>query len=305
MENNTSFSTPIVLIIFNRPSTTARVFEAIRKIKPTKLYIAADGARKNKEGEEVLCEATRKVTEVIDWPCEVHRKYSENNLGCKRGPSSAINWFFEHEEEGIILEDDCLPSQSFFTFASMMLERYRNTQEIMHISGSNFQGGIQRGDASYYFSRIPISWGWATWRRAWKNFDIDMIDLEQYSTSKKLHQLFRDRRIVAFFVNLFRHIQRKNIDAWDAQWVYSFLKAEGIAITPNVNLIENIGFNDEATHTKTASLCTQQKAGDMLEITHPRSIVIDEEADVFLFEALFYQSFFQKVITKIKAFIRQ
>ncbi len=303
-EKITAFYTPVLFIIFNRPDTTRQVFEAIRKIKPIKLYIAADGPRLNKYGEVELCEETRKITENIDWSCEVFRKYSDKNLGCKIAPSSAIDWLFKNEEEGIILEDDCLPSSSFFVFTSEMLDRYRNNREIMHISGTNFQFGKIIGDASYYFSRIPQSWGWATWRRAWKTFDVNMTDLEEYSSSKDMYTLFKNKKVVTFFINLFRHIKYKNIDAWDAQWVYSFLKNKGIAITPNINLVENIGFGDSATHTKDTSSLFKQKHYDMSTILHPLEIKINEEADEFVFFKLFYRSFFDKVRDRIKLYLK-
>ena len=150
---------PILFIIFNRPDTTARVFEAIREAQPAKLFIAADGPRKNRPGETELCKQTRLITENVDWPCEVYRKYQTSNLGCKRGPIVAIDWLFEHEKNGIILEDDCLPNPSFFAFCAELLEHYADDERIMHISGNNFQFGCARGSASYYFSKYTLSWG--------------------------------------------------------------------------------------------------------------------------------------------------
>ena len=161
---------PVLLIIFNRPDTTARVFEAIRAARPTELYIAADAPRENRSEDKRLCEEAKKITEKIDWPCEVHRLYQEKNLGCKRGPIASITWFFENVEAGIILEDDCVPHPSFFAFCSELLEKYADDKRIMHVSGNNFQFGKMRGDASYFFSEYTLSWGWATWRRAWQRF---------------------------------------------------------------------------------------------------------------------------------------
>jgi hypothetical protein len=167
-------NTPVLFLIFNRPNTTEQVFEAIAKAKPRCLFVAADGPRTDKEGEAEKCQAVRDIIKRVDWDCEVKTLFREQNLGCKEAVSSAITWFFEQVEEGIILEDDCLPSDSFFSFCAELLEKYRDDKRIMMISGDNFQDGIQRGDASYYFSSVPWIWGWATWRRAWRLYDREM-----------------------------------------------------------------------------------------------------------------------------------
>ena len=161
------FETPILFITFNRPDTTKRVFEAIKKIKPKKLFISADGPRENKVGEKQKCLTVRSIFDNIDWDCEVKTLFQEKNLGCKIAATTAVTWFFQSVEEGIIIEDDCLPNKSFFLFCQKMLATYRKHEAIMHISGTNFQFGNKRGEASYYFSRCIHMWGWATWRRAW------------------------------------------------------------------------------------------------------------------------------------------
>jgi hypothetical protein len=161
-------------MIFRRPDFTSRVFEQIRNVRPARLYIAADGPRSGREGEQQLCIETRAIIEQIDWDCELKTLFREKNLGCKMAISSAIDWFFEQEEEGIILEDDCLPNQSFFRFCDTMLEKYRNDDRIRHISGCNLQHGKKWGTASYYFSNLTHAWGWANWRRVWKDYDRDL-----------------------------------------------------------------------------------------------------------------------------------
>ena len=159
--------TPAVLfIIFNRPETTQRVFDAIRLAKPTRLYIAADGPRENKTGEKELCEQARKIAQNVDWDCEVKTLFQKENLGCGKAVSHAISWFFENEDMGIILEDDCLPHQSFFKYCEELLEKYKNNDRIGIISGNNFQKKRKIGSFSYYFSDIVNIWGWATWARS-------------------------------------------------------------------------------------------------------------------------------------------
>lgn len=166
---------PVLFLIFNRPDTTRKVFAEIRRAKPARLYIAADGPRKERTTDIALCEQTRDIINEIDWPCQSYTLYRKENLGCKLAVSSAINWFFEREESGIILEDDCLPHPTFFKFCEIMLERYKDDTRVMHIGGSNFQEGMIRGDGDYYYSKWTPVWGWASWRRAWKNYDVNMV----------------------------------------------------------------------------------------------------------------------------------
>src|SRR5258707_6457605 len=194
--------TAVLLIIFNRPETTKLVFEAIRKAKPARLYIAADGPREDVASDIESCIAARKAVENIDGDCKVESRFSNQILNCGVAPSSAFTWFFQHEEEGIILEDDCLPSQSFFWFCQELLERYRHDSRVMHIGGNNFLNGWQKdSDYSYYFSRSGFIWGWATWRRAWEKFDFE---IRKYEEAKR-NGFFR-----YYFMNSFEKLYRLN-----------------------------------------------------------------------------------------------
>lgn len=295
------FCVPILFVIFNRPDVTARVFEAIRKIKPEQLFIAADGPRLNKEGEGKLCEETRKITENIDWTCEVYRKYSDQNLGCKKGVSSAISWFFENVEEGIILEDDCLPDQSFFTFCQELLEKYKNTNQIKMISGDNFQFEKKYGDASYYFSNFPHIWGWATWRRAWNEYDLEMRTYPDFKRENRIAQIFKDKRIQKYWINLFDNLYNNKVDTWDGQWVYSIYNNNGIVILPNVNLVSNIGFGVDATHTKKSDDILGNIPSETIQtIIHPVSIMVNEEADAN-YSSLLVKTVFVRILRKLQS----
>lgn len=296
------YQTPILFIVFNRPDTSKRVFEAIRKIKPAKLYIAADGPRSHKEGEAELCEATRKVTENIDWPCEVKRKYSNQNLGCKRGVSSAINWYFDNVELGIILEDDCLPDPSFFTFCQELLEKYKNVDHVKMISGDNFQFGKKYGDASYYFSNFPHIWGWATWRRVWNEYDIEMKNYPEFKKNNKISQIFKDKKIQKYWLNLFDKLYENKIDTWDGQLVYSIYDNNGLSILPNVNLITNIGFGGNATHTKTDSIFSEIPTDTIETIIHPKEITVNEEADA-KYRALIIKNIFARILRRLRSIL--
>lgn len=239
-----SLVTPVIFLIFRRPDLTAQVFKQIRLARPQKLFIVADGPRDEKEA--LLCQQARAVTEQIDWDCEVFRNYSDVNLGCRERVSSGITWAFEHAEEAIILEDDCLPHPSFFSFCQLLLEEYRDNNLVMHIAGTNFlpQPFLR---ASYLFSRLVPIWGWATWRRAWQHFDIEMQLWPEYRLSRDIGYFGTQAENVK---KIFQSIYLKEIDAWDGQWAFSCLVRKALTIIPKVNLVKNIGFREDATHTK-------------------------------------------------------
>ena len=280
------FNKPILFLIFNRPDTTKIVFDAIRKIQPTKLYVAADGYRENKKGEKEACELTRSIIETVDWKCEVKKLYRDKNFGCKKAISSAVDWFFENEEEGIILEDDCLPDLSFFNFCEQMLEYYRNVDRIMHIAGINFQFGRKRGAGSYYFSRNSHVWGWASWRRAWKYYDVTMRSFPEFKKRKKIHQIVNWWPERSFILNKLEKTYRGEIDTWDYQWNFAMWEQNGLAIIPNQNLISNIGFDKKATHTTDNSKFSKMGTSSIDEIIHPSIIEVNVEADDFSFRAV-------------------
>ncbi len=262
--------TPVLLVIFNRPETTQLVFEAIRKAKPSRLYLAADGPRKNVKNDIKNCAEARKIVEQVDWECKVETLFRDENLNCGVGPSSAFTWFFEHEEEGIILEDDCLPSQSFFWFCQELLEHYRYDTRVMHIGGNNFLKGWQKDDEySYYFSRSGYVWGWATWRRAWKKFDFK---IRQYEKAKQ-NGFFRH-----YFMNSIEKMYRLrkfnktiagngNVDWWDYQWDFARYTNSGLSIVPNTNLVKNLGFGEIATHTTNGN--SKNASMEALDIEFP------------------------------------
>lgn len=274
--------TPLLFLIFNRPELTFRVFEEIRNAKPQQLFIAADGPREGKEGEAEKCEQARSIVNKIDWNCEVKTLFRNKNLGCRDAVSSAITWFFSHVEEGIILEDDCLPDKSFFLFCSALLEKYRNNENIMHISGANFQKGKKRGTASYYFSVMPLIWGWASWRRAWKHYSVDMKGLENYIQDPRFINIFKKKYFADFYCKKLIQTQNGNINTWDYQWAFAVWKNKGICITPNENLVTNIGFGTDATHTLgMQNDFAALPMGKIENLIHPQKINIDYKADEY------------------------
>ena len=246
---NWELRTPVVLIIYNRPGTTGRVFEAIRSAHPPMLFVIGDGPRAGRVGDVEMCKAARAVVEEVDWPCEVLKNYTETNLGCKRRVSSGLDWVFKTVEEAIILEDDCLPHPTFFRFCEELLEKYRYDERVMLISGVNFQFGLKRGDASYYFSRYVHIWGWASWRRAWQYYDVDMKLWTSARDRTAYLRVFEHRDERRFWANVWDGVCAGGIDTWDFQWVFACMARNGLSILPQVNLVSNIGFGVDGTHT--------------------------------------------------------
>jgi len=280
-----SLSTPVAFIIFKRPDTTKKVFEAIRQAKPKKLLVIADGARPDKPGEAEKCAETRAIIDRVDWDCEVLKNYSDINLGCKKRVSSGLDWVFSEVEEAIILEDDCLPSPSFFSFCNTLLERYRDDKRITMIGGSNLQLGQSRTEYSYYFSRYMHIWGWATWRRAWQHYDVAMGTWSEYKKLDLIKSTCEDPYEQKFWTNIFEQGFNGAIDTWDYQWVYTCWAQGSLSVIPNVNLISNIGFGADATHTLSSETpWANLPTSDLEDIKHPPFIVRNREADDYTFE---------------------
>ncbi|MBA4056199.1 MAG: nucleotide-diphospho-sugar transferase [Marivirga sp.] len=278
-----SLSTPVLFIIFNRPETTQLVFEAIRKVRPPRLYVAADGPRPNVTTDKARCEQARKIVDQIDWPCELKTLFRENNLNCGKGPASAMTWFFEHETEGIILEDDCLPSETFFWFCQELLERYRDDNRVMHIGGNNFLDDWKSNNHSYYFSRNGFIWGWATWRRAWNLFDYDIKLYEKVKAYGYFDNFFLNRFEKLYRLGKFDKTaaRRGQVDWWDYQWEFCRYINSGLSIVPQKNMVKNLGFGADATHTTNEkSRSASMEAFELqFPLNHPPYIVRDIETD--------------------------
>ncbi|HEY9206276.1 MAG TPA: hypothetical protein VIO58_10190 [Candidatus Methanoperedens sp.] len=283
---NKPLATPVLFLIFNRPETTQRVFEEIRKVKPAKLFVSADGPRENKIGEAEKCRAARDIIRQVDWECEIHKNFHENNLGLKLAMSSAIDWFFDNVEEGIILEDDCLPNQSFFWFCQELLEKYRDDERIMAISGDNFQSENKRGQASYYFSKVVGVWGWASWKRAWSHFDLDLKSFPEFKAQHQIKNVFEDELSRTFWMTKIQEVYDGG-DSWAFPWIYSILSQNGLCITPNVNLVSNIGHGSTAVHSvDTNSIFANIGTAKINEIKHPEFILPNKDADKFYSKVL-------------------
>ena len=277
---NSICKTPVLFTIFNRPDVTRQVFTEIKKARPTQLFIAADGPRKDRENDIRLCAETRSITNDIDWECEVHLLFRDENLGCMRGMVSALDWFFEHVEEGIILEDDCVPSPDFFIYCTILLERYRNDIDIFLIGGTNLYRDKPPIETSYFFTHYYPLWGWAGWRRSWKHYDIDMTYFDRDNVNKIIWNLYHNKKISKLYNDIWDLYSIHNLDSWDMQLVYQFMIREGKSIMPQLNLVSNIGIVGTHTDKKYSLQFLPTYTFPRNNIIHPQNSNVDILLDI-------------------------
>lgn len=294
------------MIIFNRPDSTQQVFSEIAKAKPSKLLIVGDGPRLKRPDEAGKVAAARAIVGRVDWNCEVLTNFSEINLGCKRRVSSGIDWIFQQVNEAIILEDDCLPNITFFRFCQEMLERYRDDYRIGMVSGDNFQFGRRYSDASYYFSKYFHIWGWATWRDRWTDsYDVTMRHWPQFRDEGRLVHAVGNLQESAYWQKIFNRTYGGEIDTWDYQWVFANWRKDRMCILPAVNLVTNIGFNNDATHTRGVSdLANVQTAELNFPLIHPLGISWNREADQYSDRRCFRTPLIKRVHNKLRSLLR-
>ena len=307
---NIKLFTPVVFIIYNRPDKTEIVFNAIRKAQPETLYIIADGPKKNNTGDNEKCSAVKRICNSIDWNCKVFTNYADQNMGCKKRVSSGLDWVFEQVNEAIILEDDCLPHPTFYQYCQELLVYYRNNENVMMISGDNFQNGIKRGNASYYFSRVPHIWGWATWKRAWKLYDVSMKSFPYVNKAEFIKKSFKSKKMGTYWYQHLEQFYYSNVDTWDHQWTYTVLSNNGFCINPNTNLISNIGFGVDALHTKDLNSKNANMSIDGIDLPliHPSLNKFCDSADYFTFRnehrPFFHIRIFKKITKLLKKIIK-
>ena len=306
----TSFMVPVALFNFNRPHLTRKVFEIVRQIKPSHLLLVSDGPRANNSEDVHLCAEVRAIFEEINWECEVFRNFSGTNLGCDKRISSGLDWVFETVEEAIILEDDCLPSLSFFRFCEELLKRYRDDKRIGIISGNNFVApDAEQGDCSYYFSAYALTWGWATWRRVWQQVDMSMSWWKQKVDKKMLRTLYPNTEERKYWCQLYEAIRKGEHDnAWDYQLMLSLIRYSELCVVPRVNLISNIGYGDGGTHCfdESSPLANQPRGGIEFPLSHPLDISRNVKFDHDIFKARFginkLQTLYQRFVAKVRLF---
>jgi hypothetical protein len=273
--------TPVVMIVFNRPELARRVFERVRAARPPRLLVVCDGPRQNRPADAARVAAVRKIFDhEVDWPCEVVRDYASQNIGCMDRIHSGLNHAFELFEEAVILEDDCLPDPSFFPYCDELLARYRNDKRVMNIAGTNFITNHYQPGSSYWFSRHPWTWGWASWRRAWQHNDFHLASWD--ARQAELRASFASRWERQYWLSTFDHARQdlRSADCWDFQWNFSCRTHGGVSIVPRYNLIENLGFGTDSTHTATDMSRLAVKTHPLtFPLTHPERVTVNRYAD--------------------------
>jgi len=286
---NTYTCSPVLILAFNRPHTTRRVLESLRPARPGRIFFAVDGPRPERADEAQRVAQVRELARLIDWECEVRTLFRDRNLGCKLAVSQAITWFFTQVEAGIILEDDCIPHSSFFSYAADLLGRYLDEPGIMMVSGDNFQRGRRVTQYSYYYSRYAHIWGWATWRRAWRHYDHEMRKWPELRDGGWLQELLGDRRAARYWSGIFEETYRNRNTSWAYRWQFCVWARNGLTVLPSVNLVSNIGFGEFATHTRQAQnpLAALPVEAMALPLGHPPLLMRDERADAFTQSSIF------------------
>ncbi len=297
MRTVSSFETPILLLVFNRLDTTRRVFEVIRKVKPTRLFVSGDGPRHGNLLDPEKVNAVREfIADSIDWPCTVSTLYRLENLGCKEAVSSGIDWFFSEVDNGIILEDDCLPHEDFFEYCEIMLQRFKSDYRIWHIGGVCCLGKDDfLEESSYYYSNYMHIWGWATWSDRWKYYTKEIPYLDDFKNLKLIEGLSSSCLVRQQWLHSFNSVELNKVNTWDFQWYYCVWSNGGLAVLPKVNLVSNIGFGQDSTHTSESNhLLSNMRvvSMDFNQLIEPKFFRVIEEYDRKNERILFNSSLF-------------
>ncbi len=299
--------TAVLFIVFNRPDTTAQVFEAIRAAKPPRLYVAADGPRDGRVGEAGQVAEVREIATRVDWPCEIKTLFQKRNLGCKYAVSGAINWFFHNEDAGIILEDDVLPEQGFFDFCQAALQEYYDDARVGMVTGHSVRSKAGHPDKNYStkFSSYGLVWGWATWRRTWQKYDVELSDWNPRELGFLRQKKGSSPLYVDMWNNLFSRVQAGNIDSWDYQLNYLLLRHNLLCVVPPYNLIDNIGYGGEATHTSGPRPTWLVRSCDIdMEYVRLSKPELDVTLDREIGAKIFYITYVAEVKNLVKKFIK-
>ena len=299
-------TTAVGFMIFNRPDSTERVFTEIARARPPKLLVVGDGARADRAGETERVASAREIIDRVDWECEVITNFSDVNLGCNKRVSSGIDWIFSQVEEAIILEDDCLPDPSFFRFCQEMLGQYRHDLRVSMICGTNFQSGRRRGEDSYYFSKYSIIWGWASWRNRWnESYDVRIDKWPRIRDEGWLADILGNRHEVRYWENIFERVYQGEIDTWDYQWFFTNWVEGRMSIVPTMNLISNLGYGEDATHTTSEESPVANVALSQMSfpVTHPPGIFRNIEADRITDQVFFRGTIGKRIRQKLRSLL--
>jgi hypothetical protein len=272
---------PVLVLGFNRPNLTRSLIQCLSEVRPNRIYFAVDGPRTGNIQDVQLVAEVKSIALEIDWPCEIHTLFREQNLGLKNAVIEAIDWIFQSEEQAIILEDDCHPRADFFEFCAESLKRYEYDERVMQISGNCFVPISDQNCHRYYFSTINDIWGWATWKRAWMRFERDIPDLDSIELEGKLSRYFNNKQICSWFKRYIREAGSNDSQVWSTQWTLTLINNMGLTIVPQTNLVENVGFTTDATHYTDGAFAKYQKfrAQGIQSKTHPTEVILNRKLD--------------------------
>jgi hypothetical protein len=271
----------VAFLIYNRPEMTARTFERIAAARPPALLVVADGPRADKAGDAERCAQARAIATRIDWPCDLLTDFADANLGCKHRVSTGLDWVFKTVPQAIIIEDDCRPDASFFPYCDQMLDRFADDPRVMMISGFNPAAPWKAELQSYHFSYCGSIWGWASWRRAWKHYDVEMSAFADEASRQQVRRVFGEPALYEPRLRAYQQVHAGAIDTWDMQWSFARIIQSGLSVVPAVNLIHNIGFGAEATHTRrdTAGIGAIPSSPLEFPLRHNPFVAVDREYD--------------------------
>ena len=294
---------PVSFFIFNRPDATRKVFAEISKVKPTKLFVIADGPRRNNTFDEKNCKSVREIINNINWDCEVHTNFADENMGCKKRISSGLDWVFGQVENAIILEDDCLPTTSFFKFCELMLMKYAEDERVMMVGGANYMIGEINIQESYFFSRYFSIWGWATWKRAWNKYDIDMSEWPKFKKTNQINAYYEDLGMRRHLDRIFDMAANNKLDTWDIQWFYSCLFNSGLSINPAANLVTNIGIDGTHTKEREKTHLHARSEIDWDNFKHPSIVGSNYQIDNNIFRSILNKSRLKRVLNNVRFYL--
>lgn len=306
---------PLLIIIYNRPHNFQKLINTLKKIKPKNIYIACDGPKSNVMDKHNVA-LTREKIKFIDWSCKVTTLFQKKNLGCKKGVITAIDWFFDNNEMGVILEDDCIPNDNFFKFCYELLNMYKNNHNIASIGGQHFMGNKHLIEESYFFSRHFHCWGWATWARSWNNFDPTMAKWKKFGSFTWLYKLCNKNLIFTYYwYKIFNDCYKNKIDSWAYRFLFYIISEKKLTILPSKNLVKNIGFGKSSTHTSQGNYYTENLELETMKfpLLHQTifkpDVISDSWTDINIFEitiwkiikaAILRRKFFKFIIVTIK-----
>lgn len=281
---------PVLFLTFNRPRQTRLALERILLAGPSKIYVHSDGPRAHIAGEAEKVEEVRTIirTQIGDR-VPVLTLFRSENMGLRAGVFDALNWFFDREPQGIVLEDDCVPDLTFFPFCAEILQRYADDEQVMHIGGSNLAEAHTAGlGTSFVFSRFTFVWGWASWRRAWQKMSLQLDGLDEFEQSGAIQNYLRNPMAQAYMLDKFRVTRSGKNNSWAYAWFYSVLKNKGLCVVPTLNLVQNVGIGSEdATHTTRSNDRAQLRARTL---AFPLVFPEHREPDPLLEQQFFYHS---------------